>query len=393
MARKISMQQLADRLGVSKYTVSQALGGKPGVSDATRRQVLALAVALGYTVRTTPSKTSIADGIGGKRGAKEVVEVQEANQSKAEFKAHSEDQSESEANADDASLPIIHIGLDNRHESEPYFWLRVKDGLEAGCRMYGFQPEFFTFGQEESSSIWTGDAMASSTQLPANTAGFIIAGKCPLGTLLTINRFGLPVVLVDHEEPMIGADAVLHANTEAGRMACHHLLSQGCRSLVFIGRDSFAVSFKERWWGCRLAMDEGKSAARSESFQLKKWTVPYGGKEAPMSRGWEPALERRLDGAAFLQELPDGFICANDDIALQLLQLLRQRGLHTQVRVVGIDNTAPSLSAVVPLTTVDLAKEWLGIRAVEAFARRLKDPSSLSEKIILRAQLIVRESG
>ncbi|REE93116.1 DNA-binding LacI/PurR family transcriptional regulator [Paenibacillus taihuensis] len=375
MGRKISMQQLADRLGVSKYTVSQALAGKPGVSEATRREVLALAAALGYTVRTNSSKTLSYD----EAVAEAVVESESAT----------EDVHESQP-------PVIYIGLDIRHEKEPYFWLRVKEGVEAGCRMHGFQPEFFTFGQDEL-TIWTGATAVAVADAPdrlsTRAAGFIIAGKCPLGTLLTINRFGLPIVLVDHEEPMIGADAVLHANTEAGRMACHHLLSQGCRSLVFIGRDSFAVSFKERWWGCRLAMDEGKAAARSESFQLKKWTVPYGGSEAPMSRGWEPALERRLDAAVSQQELPEGFICANDDIALHLLLLLSQHGLQSQVRVVGIDNTAPSLSAVVPLTTVDLAKEWLGIRAVEAFARKLKHPSALPEKIILRAQLVVRESG
>ncbi|AZN40363.1 LacI family DNA-binding transcriptional regulator [Paenibacillus albus] len=378
MARKISMQQIADRLGVSKYSVSQALAGKPGVSAATRREVLALATALGYTVRATPA----------------AAQTQTNHEAGAESDAHvgalavlGHESVCSKVNAE-APLPIIHIGLDIRHEQEPYFWLRVKEGLEAGCRMQGFQPEFFTFGQEEHST-WT----TATEDLPAYTAGFIIAGKCPLGTLLTLNRYGHPIVLVDHEEPMIGADAVLHANAEAGRMACHHLLSQGCRSLVFIGRDSFAVSFTERWWGCRLAMDEARAAVRSESFLLKKWTVPYGGDGVPMSRGWESTIERRLDAAASQQELPDGIICANDDIALYLLQLLRQRGLLEKVRVVGIDNTAPSLSAVVPLTTVDLAKEWLGIRAVEVFARKLRQPSSLPEKIILRAQLVVRDSG
>ncbi|SEN06535.1 LacI family DNA-binding transcriptional regulator [Paenibacillus sp. OV219] len=383
MARKISMQQIADRLGVSKYTVSQALAGKPGVSAATRREVLALAAALGYTIRTSSGKGQAASDTGAEdQGDADAIHGAGVEAGTGPGTAAGPEP--------EAPLPIIYIGLDIRHEQEPYFWLRVKEGLEAGCRMQGFLPEFFTFGQEEPSSWPT-----SEDRLPAHTAGFIIAGKCPLSTLLALNRLGQPIVLVDHEEPMIGADAVLHANTEAGRMACHHLLSQGCRSLAFIGRDSFAVSFKERWWGCRLAMDEARAAARSESFQLKKWTVPYGGDSVPLSRGWETALERRLDAAASASsvELPDGFICANDDIALHLLQLLRQRGLQEQVRVVGIDNTAPSLSAVVPLTTVDLAKEWLGIRAVEAFARKLKQPSSLPEKIILRAQLVVRESG
>ena len=56
MARRISMQYIADRLGVSKYTVSQALNGKPGVSEATRLEVTALAEALGYDLRASVSR-------------------------------------------------------------------------------------------------------------------------------------------------------------------------------------------------------------------------------------------------------------------------------------------------------------------------------------------------
>ncbi|RAP76771.1 LacI family DNA-binding transcriptional regulator [Paenibacillus montanisoli] len=361
MARKITMQHIADRLGVSKYTVSQALAGKPGISEATRKQVTAMAAALGYTVS-----------------------------------AASPSPADESASADTAKL--IYIGMDERHDKESSFWLRVKEGLEAGCGTYGFRPAFFTFGQ---------DSLGADQPFPlprsgacGNECGYIIAGKSPLGPLLKLKRSGLPIVLVDHEEPLIGADAVLNANTEAGRMACHHLLTQGCKSLVFVGRDSFAVSFRERWWGCRLALDEEKERKRAEAPQagatLKKWTVPYG---SVHDHSWRSALERRLDGVLEAQtndrpeELPDGFVCANDDIALFLLHLLEKKGWQRSIRLVGIDNTAPGMEASIPLTTVDLAKEWLGIRAIEQFARKLEQPAAQPEKIILSARMVVRNSG
>ncbi|GIQ62287.1 hypothetical protein PACILC2_08550 [Paenibacillus cisolokensis] len=45
---KVTMQDIADRLKLSKNSVSQALTGKPGVSEATRRLVIETAEQMGY---------------------------------------------------------------------------------------------------------------------------------------------------------------------------------------------------------------------------------------------------------------------------------------------------------------------------------------------------------
>ncbi|MDF2836455.1 MAG: LacI family transcriptional regulator, partial [Paenibacillus sp.] len=48
MSKKVTMQQIADSLGVSKFVVSKALAGKEGVSDTTRERVIGAATRLGY---------------------------------------------------------------------------------------------------------------------------------------------------------------------------------------------------------------------------------------------------------------------------------------------------------------------------------------------------------
>ncbi|MGG4034372.1 substrate-binding domain-containing protein [Paenibacillus cisolokensis] len=352
MAGKVSMQEIADRLGVSKYTVSQALSGKPGVSAATRRRVAALARALGYrkTGRDAP-------------GLHE--EGQEA--------------------ARTAGRRLL-VGMEEHHADEPMFWRRVMEGVAAGCREHGLRPEFFSYSRGRTDEA----AVAETVKRQGDAAGYVIIGKCPTATLLRLGDSGLPMVLVDHEEPLLAADAVLNANAEAGRLACRRLLAEGCRSIVMVGRDSFAVSFRERWWGCRMAFDEWQREDNREPASapasLRKWTVPYG------SPSWPHSLRKRLDTAA---ELPDGFVCANDELALELSRALIERGtpVPDRCRIVGIDNTAASQSAPLPLTTVDLAKEWLGMRAVEAIVRRLGRPEAPPEKMVLSASLIVRQSG
>ncbi|MDD0859935.1 LacI family DNA-binding transcriptional regulator [Arthrobacter alpinus] len=47
-AGKVTISDLAHRLGISKASVSYALNGQSGVSEATRARVLALAGELGW---------------------------------------------------------------------------------------------------------------------------------------------------------------------------------------------------------------------------------------------------------------------------------------------------------------------------------------------------------
>ena len=44
-----TIQDIADKMGVSKSTVSKALNDAPDISEVLRKQVLETAVALGYT--------------------------------------------------------------------------------------------------------------------------------------------------------------------------------------------------------------------------------------------------------------------------------------------------------------------------------------------------------
>ena len=48
MAQRITLDHLSRQLGLSKFSVSRALSGKPGVSGQTREAVLRLAREVGY---------------------------------------------------------------------------------------------------------------------------------------------------------------------------------------------------------------------------------------------------------------------------------------------------------------------------------------------------------
>ena len=48
--KSVSMQDLADKLGISKVTVSKALNGKDGVGEELKEKIFALARESGYVL-------------------------------------------------------------------------------------------------------------------------------------------------------------------------------------------------------------------------------------------------------------------------------------------------------------------------------------------------------
>ena len=48
MKKKVTIQDIADALGVSRNTVSKAINNSDGLADATREKILQKAVEMGY---------------------------------------------------------------------------------------------------------------------------------------------------------------------------------------------------------------------------------------------------------------------------------------------------------------------------------------------------------
>ncbi|SFL15067.1 LacI family transcriptional regulator [Paenibacillus sp. 1_12] len=370
---KITMQLIADRLGVSKYTVSQALSGKIGVSETTRREVEAMARALGYRIKTDKRSASLlpndtaSEAVSGLPSAADLL-------------------CDGDMTHTDAASAYVAIWAHDKQRDEISFWSRVLNGVILGCKGNGWQTQVLSPGKLMTDNPMTSPLAAISSP---TCLGSIVLGTLPitsLNKLVQLHRADAPVILVDHEEPLIRADCILNANLEAARLACRRMLSQGCKRIVFVGKDPYSVSFQERWWGCRQALDE--HSHRMEGCSLRKWTISYG------QPTWEQQLTKRV-GSLPSEELPDGFICANDEIALKLMKLLQEHSIPvpSRCKIIGIDNIDASACSIPPLTTVELAKELLGTRAVEALLRNLAHPSVHTEKVILSARLIVRGSG
>jgi LacI family transcriptional regulator len=168
---------------------------------------------------------------------------------------------------------------------------------------------------------------------------------------------GVPVVLLDRaQHGGFEGCSVSVDDVEGGELAVAHLLELGHTRIAFVGGPTGIVQVRERLEGARRAL----AAAGLEDGALVEiitdgLTVAEGRTAGERITGM-PARVR-----------PTAAFCANDLLALGLLQQLTQLGVAVpdDVAIVGYDDIEFAAAAAVPLTSVRQPRHLLGRTAAE----------------------------
>lgn len=190
----------------------------------------------------------------------------------------------------------------------------------------------------------------------------LAAGQAPLVQIDRRAVDDLPYIGVDHEAAM---SAVLA-----------HLLEQGCRRFAYVSSSIRISSAAERlraYVRHALPIDSGSA----ERVYIGDFSLEW---------GREAGQHLLVDG-----ELPNAIVCANDLIAVGVLEVLRGADVQIprDILVTGFDDTVLAASAWPPITSMRQPLQEIGREAA-------KSVLSAGEKIPLRrllpAELVVRES-
>ena len=206
----------------------------------------------------------------------------------------------------------------------------------------------------------------------------------------SLHRRGIAVVLLDRdvcEFPERSAhDLVAIDDFFAGYELAAHLLTRGCRRLVFAARKAFPATTDLRLAGVRAAVvGEAGACANAGGSATGRAQVEFV-VGAPDDRGWIGALLKRAR--------PDGVIASNDTTAAQWLQTLQALGrkVPADIKVAGFDDVRYASLLTPPLTTMRQPCAALGAAAVETMLGRLRQPHMPARRVLLRAELVVRGS-
>lgn len=353
MTKKTTIQDIADALGVSRNTVSKAINNSEGLAEATRERILRKAVEMGY---------------------KQFAYVQALYQSASGPEQASEAFPASPA--PEAAEPCREIALlTTFYFSASHFASLMLDRLRQELLRLGYRLNTYHVNAEE-----LREGRLPFAFQPEQVSAIVCIEMFDWDYDNMLCGLGLPILFVDGP-PRIGgrslpADQLYMDNsTELSRLLSE-LLQSGVRRIGFLGDYLHCQSFFERYMTFRMAMAlEGVPV--EERYTLRTNGIPE------LARGLEA-----------LEELPELFVCANDFVAYDALQILRRLGKRVpeDLMLCGFDDAPESRMVVPALTTVHIHTQAMAFSAAQLLLTRIREPSLDFRKVYTDTDLVLRES-
>ena len=329
------IKDVASRAGVSVGTVSNVLNRPQRVSEATSAKVWQAIADLGFI----------------------------RNESGRQLRAGH-------------SRTIAYLGL---AVTNPYF-TDVARGVEDVARGDGLALFLCNSGGDPSREKYYLDMLVEQ-----RVRGVLVSPFNPLTPHLErLRRRGIAVVLVSStagpEWCSVAVDDV-----EGGELAVQHVLDHGHRRIAFIGGVMYAVCVSDRLLGARKAM---ATAGMDPGLLTVIETAGLSIAEGRRAGERLTALPRR--------RRPTAAFCANDLVALGLLQHLTQAGVAVpdELAIVGYDDIEFAGAAAVPLTSVRQPRHELGRTAAELLLAETDGTGGhVHEQVVFHPELVVRTSS
>jgi DNA-binding LacI/PurR family transcriptional regulator len=205
----------------------------------------------------------------------------------------------------------------------------------------------------------------------------------------TLDNSGIPVVLLDRDITdsyhRSKYDIVGINNEQSSLVLTHHLIDLGCRKIDFITSPSHTTAIDDRIRGYHDALEENGILFDSKRVHL----IDSKYLSHSDSKGSGQELLRRVN-----EKKTEAFVCVNDDTAGDLINFLIQKGLRVpeDVRVVGFDDLPTNQYLPVPLTTIRQPIKALAMESIRTMQNRIENPDMPSRDILVKTELIVRES-
>jgi len=262
--------------------------------------------------------------------------------------------------------------------TNPYT-VEVLQGVEAACHAYGYMPLICHAANEV-------DLERRYLQLLSTyrVEGVIVnALGVKEETLETLTRGGVPVVLVDRSVEGVVTDMVGLDNTEAVRMAIHHLVSQGFDELLFIVQPYAQVSSRR----VREAAFRDTIGALGVSGVSGATIVLDLDSDQTLAE-----IDARID-AAQRQNRRVALFAANAPVALRVaLHLKELHGAEWQRRAALMSIDDSEWAELAGMTTVRQPTYTIGERAVEFLHERIEGAVVAARECLLPGELVVRAS-
>ena len=342
--KKVTLQDIADELGISRNTVSKAMNNSEGIAASTRDKILQKAVEMGYKQFSYVSSIL---------GSDDTASLPASQQYQGEI-----------ALMTGTFLTQSHFAstmLDKfqREISQAGYTMNTHRVTKENIRTMSFP---YTFRKELVKAV-------------------ICIELFDYDYDNMICELDVPVLFVDGPVKRDGcslpADQLFMDNTTEITRFVNVMLAAEKKSIGFVGNYNHCQSFYERYTAFRMAMLMAG--------------VPVDERHIFCNNHVD---EEIIEAISELEELPDVFICANDFIAGDLFRGLFSIGksVPEDVMLLGFDNSPESRIIRPFLSTVHIHTQVMAFSAMQLLISRKHEPSLDARIVHTETELILRES-
>lgn len=336
-----TIQDVADKAGVSKATVSAVINDKGTVRESTRVSVLEAIQELNYRPRPAARRRL-------------------------------------------STETMRSVGFILREIANPYY-AEIITGAESYLRERGYitlvaASEGDFKAEQRIVNLFTRKDVDGILLTP------VLDGDTDLSHIFDLKRRNVSFVLLEEirglQASLVDVDSV-----EGAKAAVRHLIELGHTHIIHFAGPEYSLHSQERVDGVRGAFSESKLVFS------KDLVVPAGDS---LENGYRTGLEYFSEISP--EDRPTAVTCYNDLVALGLCRALEELGLDVpeDVSVVGYDDLQllEYLSAASRLTTVHVPKFEVGRTAAEILHHNIEgDRAMTPRKVYLHAELAIRETS
>lgn len=320
---KVTIQDIADALGMSRNTASKALNGNGSLPAETRNRVIQKAIELKYKqFAFIDSDTMMTKTTG--------------------------------------NVALLTSNMPN----SSHFGSSLLSGLEEMISNEGYTLSIHIVRDSDKAAL----APPVNFEL-AKVDGIICIEMFDKAYSEMITALGIPVIFIDSSSELLfselRADMILMENEHSVYTVTKKLIDSGHDKIGFVGDYTHCRSFNERWYGFNKGLLEA-------GIPLDRKICITDNDRCFFS---EPEwLDKQLER---LRPLPDAFICANDFIAVGVVRALKKQHVRIpeDILIVGFDDAPESRIVEPQLTTVHIFNHDMGTITAEMLLSRIKSPS------------------
>lgn len=329
MSKKVTMRDIAEKLGISVVSVSKAFSGQSGVSGELRQKIMKTADIMGYRYgEDSPKKKSLSGNIG--------------------------------------------VIVAERYMSDNSFYFKFIRGISTKLQQkknYAFFHTLTPYNEEK--------AILPDIFLRQKVDGIIILGQVADKYIKAVQSAKIPVIFLDFYNQLTSEHCVVCDNFYATYELTNYLINNGHRDIAFVGNIHATSSIQDRYLGYAKSLIENnirlsdyflisdRDAETGEFFQIELPAV------------MPTAFVCNCDevAARLIAQLNRGGYRVPEDIS-----------------VTGFDNSVYSSISTPNITTFEVNTEQMASIAVEELLSKIKTPNKETGMIQVKGRIVYKDS-